>query len=342
MNQKRSLFYFCLLLGMISFRGFAQDIHFSQFSIAPWQINPAQTGLFQGNYRFALQHRQQYKTVPVPYITSSAAGDFQRPLKKHKGVLWTGGIIINNDQAGDAHYRQTQILPSLGIIKKMGSDSVDFISFALRPGWIFTGVDPGLMTFESQYNGEGFDPGLSNGENFSANRFSAPDFSLGFAWNHIVNERNQINTGISWMNFIKPRDGYLQGKNQWRSRRINLQTGLIRSLNSKMDLLPELMIQFQNKYYEAVPGVRVRYWIPDGKGSFYGIYAGLHYRLRDAILLSAQMDYGPWRGGVSYDITMSSLRAANNRRGGFEVHLIYILKKLSLPKSDRKICPVYL
>jgi len=319
-----------------------QDLHYSQYSIAPWQSNPAFTGLFDGNYRFALQHRQQYKTVPVPYNTSSVAGDFQRPLKNRSGMQWTGGIILNNDQAGDVHYRQTQLLPSIGVIKKMGKDSSDFISFAFRPGWIFTGVDPSLMTFESQFNGDGYDAGMSSGENFSNQRFSAPDFSLGFAWNHFESERNQLTTGISLMNLIKPKDSYLQSATQWRSRRINFFTSFSTSLSTKIDLLPEMMIQFQNKFWEATPGARLRYWLPDGKGSFYRFYAGMHYRLRDAILLSAQMDYGPWRGGVSYDITMSSLRQANNRRGGFEIHLIYIFKKLSLPKVEKKICPVYL
>lgn len=333
------LFFIC---GILSLQLYGQDLHYSQYSIAPWQLNPGYTGLFQGNYRFAVQHRQQYKTVPVPYNTSSVAGDFQRPLKKVAGMVWTGGLILNNDQAGDAHYRQTQILPTLGLIKKMGSDSGDFISFAFRPGWIFTGVDPSLMTFESQFNGDGFDGTMSSGESFSNRTFSAPDFSLGFAWNHFVSERNQITTGISLMNIIKPKDGYLKNATQWRSRRINIFSSFSTTLNAKMDLLPEMMMQFQNKFWEATPGARLRFWLPDGKGSYYAIYGGLHYRLRDAILLSAQMDYGAWRGGISYDITMSSLRHANNSRGGFEIHLIYLFRKLVLPKPDKKICPVYL
>jgi type IX secretion system PorP/SprF family membrane protein len=321
---------------------YGQDLHYSQYSIAPWQLNPAHTGLFQGNYRFALQHRQQYKSVPVPYSTISAGGDFQRKLNKRPGIFWTGGLIINNDQAGDAHYRQTQFLPTLGLIKKIGKDSIDFISLAFRPGWIFTGVDPGLMTFESQFNGDGYDASMSSGESFTDRRFSAPDFSLGFAWNHFNSERNQITTGLSLMNIIKPKDGYLQNATQWRSRRINVFASITTALNSRIDLLPEMMLQFQNKFWEATPGTRLRFWLPDGKGAYYGLYAGLHYRLRDALLVSAQLDYGAWRGGISYDITMSSLRNANNSRGGFELHLIYLFRKIEIPKPGKKICPVYL
>ena len=54
---------------------FAQDIHFSQFNNSPLNLNPAQTGLFNGDWRFVGNLRNQWSSVPVPYRTFSLSTD---------------------------------------------------------------------------------------------------------------------------------------------------------------------------------------------------------------------------------------------------------------------------
>jgi hypothetical protein len=49
----------------------AQDIHFSQFSFSPANLNPAYTALFDGDVRFVANYRNQWFTVPVNYNTVS-------------------------------------------------------------------------------------------------------------------------------------------------------------------------------------------------------------------------------------------------------------------------------
>lgn len=44
----------------------AQDIHFSQFYEAPLSRNPALAGIFTGNLRVQLLHRNQWATIDVP------------------------------------------------------------------------------------------------------------------------------------------------------------------------------------------------------------------------------------------------------------------------------------
>ncbi|MEM6697047.1 MAG: type IX secretion system membrane protein PorP/SprF, partial [Bacteroidota bacterium] len=46
----------------------AQDIHFSQIGYSPLNLNPALTGIFEGDMRFTGNYRQQWNPV-VNYQT---------------------------------------------------------------------------------------------------------------------------------------------------------------------------------------------------------------------------------------------------------------------------------
>ena len=53
----------------------AQDIHLSQYHFDRLMVNPALTGIFNGNRQVALIHKQQYFSVPVDYLTFSGSYD---------------------------------------------------------------------------------------------------------------------------------------------------------------------------------------------------------------------------------------------------------------------------
>ena len=46
--------------------------------------------------------------------------------------------------------------------------------------------------------------------------------------------------------------------------------------------------------------------------------------------------------GVSYDINTSKLTAATNGRGGFEISVIYIFKKIVPFVAKSRVCPIYM
>ena len=66
-----------LLMIFSFFYGNSQDLHYSQFYNAHVNINPALTGIFNGDVRVAGNYRSQWKAVPVPYMTFTGAGDFK-------------------------------------------------------------------------------------------------------------------------------------------------------------------------------------------------------------------------------------------------------------------------
>src|SRR5271156_4589456 len=54
---------------------YCQDVHFSQFNFSPLNQNPANTNLFDGDYRFVGNYKNQWPTVPVRYNTFSASAE---------------------------------------------------------------------------------------------------------------------------------------------------------------------------------------------------------------------------------------------------------------------------
>jgi hypothetical protein len=54
------------------------------------------------------------------------------------------------------------------------------------------------------------------------------------------------------------------------------------------------------------------------------------------------MDYRNFNVGISYDVNTSKLIAATNRRGGFELSVIYILRKAVPFIAKKRVCPIYM
>src|ERR1035437_8011765 len=85
-----------ILISQISYltSSFAQDIHLSQFNACPQNLNPSQTGLFNGDWRFVGNQRRQWAAVPVPYQTFSISTDTRLKMNFLNGVPALG-LIIN-------------------------------------------------------------------------------------------------------------------------------------------------------------------------------------------------------------------------------------------------------
>ena len=66
---------------------------------------------------------------------------------------------------------------------------------------------------------------------------------------------------------------------------------------------------------------------------------GAFLRVKDAFIVVANMDYKNFNVGVSYDVNTSPLIEATNRRGAFEVSVIYIFRKLVPFIAKKRVCP---
>ena len=133
--RKLSILYFLLNVLITS----AQDIHFSQFNAAPLDLNPANNGLFDGDYRFILNHRNQWSSITLPYNTYSGSFDMVLPtdqwkIKNLPTGIWGAGIVFNDDKSGDGQLNLIEAKVSLSYTQKINKDSSMFLTFAIQPG----------------------------------------------------------------------------------------------------------------------------------------------------------------------------------------------------------------
>jgi type IX secretion system PorP/SprF family membrane protein len=319
----------------------AQDIHYSQFNASPKNLTPAQTGLFDGDWRFVGNYRSQWSAIPVPYKTFSLASD-TRLKTKLKNDTPAAGIVINTDQAGDSKFTTLQVLVSGAYIKKLTKDSTNFVSLAIQPGFTTKSFNINALTFDNQYNGDVFDKSLISGENFSKTRITYFELGGGVAYLWRKNARKQINIGVSALHLNRPKQSFFEND----EIKLDMKTcisGLAEfPVSEKIDVIPTFLYQSQGKFKETVVGGFGKYYLKPVNGLTTAVSMGAFYRLKDAFIVVANMDYKNFNVGISYDVNTSKLIAATNQRGGFEVSVIYIFKKVVPFIAKKRVCPIYM
>lgn len=320
---------------------FAQDIHLSQFNSSPQNLNPAQTGLFDGDWRFVGNHRSQWAAIPVPYKTYSLSADTRLKMKYKNGVPALG-LILNTDKAGDSKFSTTQVCVSAAYIKKLGTDSTQFVSIGIQPGFTTKSFNINALTFDNQYDGDNYNAALSSGENFSKTRITYFDMGGGLTYLWKKTQRTQASIGLSAFHLNMPKQSFFYDKDI----RLDIKTtvnGIAEfPVSAQLDVLPTVMYQRQGKFKETVLGLFGKYYLQPVCGMTTAVSLGGFYRLKDAFILSVGMEYRSFNVGLSYDVNTSKLTEATNNRGGFEISVIYILKKEIPFIAKKRVCPIYM
>ena len=317
----------------------AQDIHYSQFDFSPLNLNPANTGVFDGDYRFAANQRTQWKSVTVPFSTFSISADaFEPEEKKNLGV----GIQMNHDIAGDSRFRTFQFNATGAYFLPFKSDSTTRISVGMMLGVTNRNLSYDQLYFDNQYNGYVYVPGSDHGETFQRESRTYMNLQFGAAYYKKLAGRNFILGGISLANITKPKQSYFDVTTIKLDRRFNVHATMQYAVTEEIEIIPSVLMQFQGKYKEVVLGGQARYILVNSKGVYRAVRAGLFYRSRDAGYLSVGIDYDKWQAGISYDINLSDLVPASRHRGGLELAVIYIIDRFNPKMIQRRICPNYI
>jgi type IX secretion system PorP/SprF family membrane protein len=332
------LVLFCLIAFWPSAQ--AQDIHFSQFNNAPANLNPALTGVFEGNLRFIANYRSQWNTVPVSYRTVAAAMDAKLAHKLLGDGNYLGyGLLFNNDVAGDADLGMSKLAGNLAYIRQMSD--VLFVSVGLQVSLGQRSVSPHQLTYEEQWNGDVFDPTLPNNEAFSNTSKGIASFTTGLNLHFKMEDsRTRMDVGSSVFHLNKPNTSFFGEPSVELPRKFTTYFLSTFELQPKLDLRANAQFSKQLAYKEAVVGAALRYHLSTEEGKELNAQLGLSYRLGDAWIPTAELQFHNWTVGFSYDQNCSPFKVATNQRGGPEFFLKYILKKVAPPK-EFKACPVF-
>ncbi len=332
--MKYSNYYILTFFILASSFFYSQDIHWSQFNQNPLFQNPANTGLFDGDYRLHANFRNQWKSVTRPFTTTSLSGDLNLE-KFHKiGV----GVLFFNDFAGDGKMTTNELNLLCAFPIKIDSNLT--IRTGINFGINNRNFNSNPLSFDSQYNGMFYDPNLPTNESFQTT--SKTNITLGLGANAQQKfSKFKLQYGIAFFNLNRPNQGFF-GASIKRPIRTSVNTTLSYPISATLTLEPAINIQIQKKYTELIFGSSIKQHLKLTSSQEIDISFGTWWRTNDALILNIGCYYNNLFGGFSYDINFSTLKTASNFRGGPELAFRYIFKKFKPENKLRKICPDYL
>lgn len=329
----------CLLIFCFVFVK-AQDVHYSLYELAPVQMNAAQAGQFDGEYRISSNYRSQWFDVPVAYRTFSVAFDMQLLPYKLDKDRWGASALFLYDQAGDGQLSNLNIQLSTSYAKHIFENVYVGAGFQLGYGYRRFKLDQ--FTFNDQFNGDVFDPTIQSYDQIKLagnNTLHYLDLSTGLLIEYRKNERQRarITAGLHHLN--RPNQSFL-GDDIPQFMRFSLLADGSIPISQKIDVLPVFWMQWQGPHREFVFGGGARYHISQELGKEMSIQTSALYRLNDAVIWRLAFQYNQFTVGLSYDINISGFVPATRYNGGYELSLLYVWAKVPrLPLT--KNCPVF-
>ena len=322
--RKYILFVFAFLLtGLLK----AQDPHFSQFFASPLTLNPAFTGKFDGQWRLAANHRDQWPSIPKAYVTTSASVDF--PILKSRipaGDIFGVGLSGVSDASANSALKLNYGSISLSYHKALDEDGYNTIGAGFQATYSSMVLDISKLTFEDMLTQNGFTGTtadvLTNGKNQNY-----VDLNAGLLYSGSSNGINNFYLGASMYHINRPKVSF-KDKNWYLTGRITIHGGGAFPVSDVVSVNTSVIYQIQNKASETIVGAALSLNANPGEVNPTSVYIGSWYRFNDAVIPYVGLEFLGLRIGVSYDINTSSLKAATGSRGGSEVSIIYIKRKI--------------
>jgi len=302
----------------------AQDIHFSQFWASPLNLNPAQTGAFDGTYRATGIYRDQWASVNSPYKTFSLSYDhiFNSPILAEDQVA--AGLMLTNDVAGDAKFSNLSILVSGAYHKSLSA--VSTLTLGIQTGLFQKKLDREKLRFGNMFNNNSQEFSLPLNDPLAGDpNLSNLDFTMGLQYSHLINNKFATQIGIAGMHILTPKESFDESSDNELPMRLAINGGVSFPLNAKMSLGPKFIYMGQAKAKEFSLGTDLGYKLQNPKYEAT-VYGGLWARLsgKDAVVPYVGLGYKDFRFGLSYDVNISGLKEVSHGKGAFEVSLIYI------------------
>lgn len=315
----------------------AQDIHWSQINNNPIFQNPANSGNFDGDFRFVGNYKDQWRSVTVPFTTFSISADSRIEKKPSFGY----GFLFFHDNAGDGFFKTIEFQANGSYHLKFANNERHSIRFGLNIGINNRQVNWDLLHFDNQFNGIFFDPSLATKESYQTNQKTNISIGFGCDYSFKLSERKAINIGLSSFNINQPNQGFFTTEVK-RDIRYAMYAKGIYPINLDWDILPSINASFQGVYSELLFGSAAKYTLEKTVYVYKAIYGGIYLRNEDAFIVHAGLDYQNWFVGLSYDVNYSKLVPASNARGGFEIAVKYILNKVKRNNLIHRVCPDYI
>lgn len=301
----------------------AQDAHYSQFNNAPLFLNPALTGSMDAKNRLGINFRNQWRSIKDPYRNIGAFFDT-------KGKLFAIGLLLNQNDAGEASFKNTHALLSIALRKKLAEGN-NILSFGGQFGFAQHRINPEQLTFDNQYNPDlGYDPSLGSNESFEQTTLILPDANIGLSWTFNVLRKNKVGGtfGVSFSHINNPSASFYNDNVKYNIKTI-FHGRLNVRLTEDIAIEPKLLFKRQNEAKELTIGADAVYNL----NSYSNLKFGIANRRADAFIFYGGIDYKNIAIGLSYDSNSSKLKSVTSGNGAIELSAMILFPRKFEPSE---------
>jgi type IX secretion system PorP/SprF family membrane protein len=316
----------------------AQDPHFSQFFASPLTLNPAFTGKFDGDLRIAGNYRNQWPTINRAYNTKTLSVDM--PIMRNKIAFndtWGVGVMGYSDQSANSALKLNYLTVSSAFHKGLDEDGYQQLGAGFQATYTNMILDVTNLKFEDMLTPLGFTAATT--ENFSGSTLKSSylDLNAGVLYTGSTNEKNNYYAGVSMYHLTRPKQTFT-GAYFILNPRVTFHAGGYFPVGYNNTLHLSAQFSSQAQAYEAVLGGALQLPIGENTDKQNSVYFGSWIRLNDAVIPYIGLEFSDFRMGLTYDVNISSLKAASQTRGGLEISLIYVRR----PGESRGVpCPKF-
>jgi len=339
LNKITRILFVILLFSQLY--GAAQDVHFSMFYASPLTLNPALTGVVEGSYRVTAIYRNQYRSISTPFNTYAVS--FDMPLLQKQlpnDIFGVGGLLVG-DKSGDGRLSTTSGQLSASYHKGLDKAHHHFLGVGVQFAYTQQSIDFANLTFPDRFN--------TSIENFATSpdvqAASKPnigyfDMNAGILQQSNFGDKVGMMTGFSVYHLAQPKESFLN-QDVRLANRYTVHEGLHIKITPKFYINPNLIYMYQDKAQEINIGTSFEYHMGESKSELVASLGGW-YRVNDAAILMAGLEYHKVRMMFAYDINASSLVPATNGRGAFELAAIFtgIIKSKAVVYPILVPCPM--
>ena len=337
---------FTLFFIALTFFTSAQDIHYSHIHASPTLLNPAMTGLFNGDLRFTGITRSQWQTVTKGYKTIAGSMDL-KIIEMGQGDALGGGIQLQTDRAGDLDFRTNSTSLSFAYLKTLDKGN-SFVSFGLQSAYVTNSVDYSkVIAFDNE-------PAIQSGANDKINYW---DLSAGLAYFQNINKDYAFSIGAAVFHLNKPNVSFfeesLNDSDLYLFRKLVFHGTGDMKLSRKSVLKPSFLYVDQGPHKEITIGSFWKYRAAkDARQSnptsiYFGSWVRWHAEKAilgtDAIIGAVRIDIRNTYMTFTFDINISSLSKVSFGSGGPEFSIVQIVDWRKENRRPKKIeCPAFL
>lgn len=318
---------------------YGQDFHLSQYFASPLSLNPAMTGVFNGDIRLAANYRNQWGGFHS-FQSFVASVDGALYHNKKTGNFWGAGVMFASDIFQDSEYTASQVGLGGSYNIMLSKRPMQYLSYGVQLSMMQRQFDGALDFGTFWEEGVNYDPGVGN-----STEVTFFDVSTGLLWYMVLNESTDVYAGLGVFHVTNPNQSVLSEGDDPLLRKIAAHAGAEFALSGKVSMLPTALFLLQGPSKEINGGTYLKRKLD--KRNKVAIYLGAWYRLvdnevngigSDAVILGTRFDVRGLNIGFSYDINVSQLRSVSNLQGGPEVSLIYV-KSFERRKKGVRYCP---